>query len=106
MIISEFAKYLHSNKNELLTYKTTPLTLLEPWLKSVITKNPKTNAEKIIHKEILYCSNENGDYMFTGKSDSGRVLLNALIEFAKSYENYNRAKWLEITEQALNKTKK
>lgn len=99
MIISEFAKYLQQHNNELLTRKTTPLKLLHLWVKSVINKNPKNNIDKIIHKEILYCENSEGDYLIVGKSDSGRVLVSALIKFAQSYENYNYAKWIELTEK-------
>lgn len=103
MIISEFAKYLQEHNDDLLTHKTTPLKLLYKWLKTVINKNPKTNIDKIVHKEILYCENKNGDYLIVGKSDSGRVLVSALIKFAKSYENYNHAKWIEMTEKSLRK---
>jgi len=101
MIIAEYAKFLQEHNDELLTRKTTPLKLLHIWLKSVINKNPKTNIDKIIHKEIMFCENQNGDYLVVGKSDSGRILVSALIKFAQSYENYNHAKWLEITEKAL-----
>lgn len=100
MIIAEFAKYLQEHKEELLTRKTTPLMLLHEWLRTVINKNPKNNIDKIIHKEVLYCENRNGDYLIVGKSDSGRVLVSALIKFTKSYENYNHIKWLELTEKA------
>ena len=101
MIISEFAKYLQLHNENLLTRKTTPLKLLHEWLEAVINKNPKTNIDKIIHKEIMYCKNDNGDYFIVGKSDSGRVLVSALIKFAQSYENYNHAKWIEMTEKAF-----
>lgn len=100
MIISEFSKYLQQHNEDLLTRKTTPLNLLHEWIRNVINKNPKTNIDKIVHKEILYCENPQGDYLIVGKSDSGRVLVKALIEFAKSYENYNHAKWVEMTEKA------
>lgn len=103
MIISEFAKYLQKHNEELLTGKTTPLKLLHEWIKSVINKNPKTNIDKIVHKEIMYCENPQGDYLIVGKSDSGRVLVSALIKFSKSYENYNHARWLEMTEKAFHK---
>ncbi len=103
MIIAEFAKYLQEHNQELLTQKTTPLMLLHEWLRTVINKNPKNNIDKIIHKEVLYCENGNGDYLIVGKSDSGRVLVSALIKFAKSYENYNHIKWLELTEKAYRK---
>jgi hypothetical protein len=103
MIISEFSKYLQQHNDELMTHQSTPLKLLHCWLKEVINKNPKSNIDKIIHKEILYCESENGDYLIAGKSDSGRVLVNALINFAKSYDNYNHAKWLEATERSFQK---
>ncbi len=106
MIISEFAKYLQEHNDDLLTRKTTPMRLLHKWLRAVINKNPKNNIDKIVHREILYCENENGDYLIVGKSDSGRVLVTALINFAKSYENYNHAKWVHLTEQALHKADK
>ena len=84
MIISEFAKYLQAHNDELLTRDTTPMRLLHEWLRTVINKNPKNNIDKIVHKEILYCENENGDYLIVGKSDSGRVLVSALVKFAKA----------------------
>jgi hypothetical protein len=103
MILAEFSKFLQQHNEDLLTRKTTPMQLLHVWLKSVIYKNPKTNIDKIIHKEILFCENETGDYLIVGKSDSGRVLVSSLIKFAKSYDNYNQAKWLEMTERSFQK---
>lgn len=83
MILSEFAKFLQEHNEELLMRKTTPIKLLPMWLKTVINKNPKTNIDKIVHKEIMYCENPQGDYLIVGKSDSGRILVSALIKFAK-----------------------
>lgn len=103
MILAEFSKYLQEHNEELLTRQTTPIILLHEWLRTVINKNPKNNIDKIVHKEILYCENTNGDYLIVGKSDSGRILVSALIKFAKSYENYNNAKWLELTEKSYQK---
>ena len=91
MILAEFSKYLQEHNEELLTRQTTPIILLHEWLRTVINKNPKNNIDKIVHKEILYCENANGDYLIVGKSDSGRILVSALIKFAKSHENYNNA---------------
>ena len=104
MIIENFATYLQKHNDELLTQKTTPIKLLHKWLEEIIYKTPKTNIDKIIHREIMYCKNNNGDYLIVGTSDSGRVLVNALIEFAKSYNNYTQAKWLEITEKNFHKS--
>ncbi|MBE7713619.1 MAG: hypothetical protein E7Z87_07735 [Cyanobacteria bacterium SIG26] len=102
MILAEYSKYLQQHNDQLLRRETTPLKLLHKWLETVINKNPKSNTEKIVHKEISYFKNENGDYLIVGNSDSGRILVNALVNFAKSYDNYNHAKWLEMTEKALN----
>ena len=103
MILTEFAKFLQDYNEELMTHKTTPLALLHEWLYKVINKNPKSNVEKIVHKEILYCKNDSGDYLIVGKSDSGRKLVTSLINFANSYKNYNHAKWLELVEREVNK---
>ena len=91
MILAEFSKYLQEHNEELLTRQTTPIILLHEWLRTVINKNPKNNIDKIVHKEILYCEKTNGDYLIVGTSDSGRILVSALIKFAKSHENYNNA---------------
>ena len=99
MILTEFAKFLQQYNQELIMHKTTPLELMHKWLIQIINKNPKSNVEKIIHKEIMYAENANGDYIIVGKSTSGRKLVTSLINFAKSYENYNHAKWLEMTER-------
>ena len=98
MILSEFSKYLQQYKKDLMLHNVTPLELLHRWLYDVMRKNPKNNADRIIHREILYCENKEGDYVIIGKSDSGRKLVSALINFAQSYENYNHAKWLEMIE--------
>ena len=87
MIITEFAKYLQQHNDELLIHKTTPLKLLHEWLKLVINKNPKTNIDKIVHKEILYCENGNGDYLIVGCScanfKNSSSTLSALNKFSK-----------------------
>ncbi len=99
MILANFAEFLQLHNDDLITHKTTPLELMHKWLIQIINKNPKNNVEKIIHKEIMYAQNDNGDYIIVGKSTSGRRLVKALINFAKSYENYNHAKWLEMAER-------
>ncbi len=105
MILQDFSNFLQLHNEELLTHKTTPLELLHVWLEKIINKNPKNNIEKIIHKEVLFCKNQMGDYLIVGKSDSGRALVKALIEFAKSYDNYNHAKWIDMLEKACYKSK-
>ena len=51
-------------------------------------------VDKIVHREIMLAENKSGDFLIVGKSESGRVLVNALNNFALSYENYIMSKWL------------
>ena len=94
MILNEFSKYLQSKNEEIITNKTSATKLLCEWIKLVINKNPKNNIDKIVHKEIMLAENKSGDFLIVGKSESGRVLTNALYNFALSYENYIMQKWL------------
>lgn len=94
MIISEFSKYLQQHNDDLMKSKTTATKLLCDWIKLVIYKNPKNNVDKIVHREIMLAENKSGDFLIVGKSESGRVLVNALNNFAISYENYIMSKWL------------
>ena len=95
MILSEFAKYLQQFDEDITANKTTAVKLLCDWIKLVINKNPKNHVDKIVHKEIMYAANPQGDFVITGKSDSGRVLINALEKYALSYENFLMSRWLE-----------
>ena len=94
MILSEFSKYLQLHNQDLMTGKTTAAKLLCEWIRLVIYKNPKNNVDKIVHREIMLAENKSGDFLIVGKSESGRVLVNALNNFALSYENYIMSKWL------------
>jgi len=94
MILSAFSKYLQEHNDDLFQNKTTATKLLTEWIRMVIYKNPKNNIDKIVHKEIMLAENSNGDFLIVGKSESGRVLVNALNNFALSYENYIMSKWL------------
>jgi len=94
MILNEFSKYLQSKNEEILSNNTTATKLLCEWIKFVINKNPKNNVDKIVHKEIMLAQNKSGDFFIVGKSESGRVLVKALANFALSYENYLMQKWL------------
>ena len=42
----------------------------------------------------MLAENQTGDFFIIGKSESGRVLVNALYNFALSYEHYIMSKWL------------
>lgn len=100
MILNEYSKFLKKHDNELLEGKVLPIELLHLWLESYFTKIPKNNIEKIIHKEILFCKNSEGEYLIIGKSDSGRILVKSLLEFSNSYSNYIRSKWMNMLEHA------
>ncbi len=94
MILREFSKYLQERNNDLSNNKTTTTKLLCDWIKFVINKNPKNHVDKIVHREIMLAENKSGDFFIVGKSESGRVLVNALYNFALSYEHYIMQKWL------------
>jgi len=95
MILKEFSNYLKNFNNEITQNKTSAVKILCEWIKLVINKNPKNHIDKIIHKEIMLAQNEAGDFLILGKSKSGRVLVNALYNFALSYENFLMSRWLE-----------
>lgn len=95
MILKEFSKYLQDKNEDILNNKITTTKLLCEWIKIVINKNPKNNADKIVHKEIMLAENKSGDFFIVGKSESGRVLVSALYNFALSYEHYIMSRWLQ-----------
>lgn len=94
MILQEFATYLQSHNEDIMTEKTTATKLLCKWIKLVINKNPKNNVDKIVHKEIMLAENSKDEFLIVGKSESGRILVKALYNFALSYEHYIMQKWL------------
>jgi len=94
MILSEFSKFLQSKDQEIIENNSCT-KLLGVWIKSVLEKHPKTNVEKIIHKEITLAKNKAGDYLLVARSESGRILTNSLYNFAMSYEQHMLRKWLE-----------
>lgn len=95
MILKEFSKYLQNKNKDIINGKTTTTKLLCEWIRYVIYKNPKNHVDKIVHREIMLAENKSGDFLILGKSDSGRVLVNALYNYALSYEHYIMSKWLE-----------
>jgi len=94
LILKEFSIYLQERNKDIISNKTTTTKLLCEWIKFVINKNPKNHVDKIVHKEIMLAQNKSGDFFIVGKSESGRVLVNALYNFALSYEHYIMSKWL------------
>ncbi|MDR1168126.1 MAG: hypothetical protein LBK53_04440 [Heliobacteriaceae bacterium] len=94
MILSAFSKYLQKHDSEIIENKTSAVKLLCDWVRLVVHKNPKQHVDKIVHAEIMLAENTGGDFLITGKSESGRVLVKALYNFAMSYENYLMSRWL------------
>lgn len=95
MILNEFSKYIQSRNADMIENKATGTKILCDWIELVINKNPKNHVDKIVHKEIMLAKNKSGDFVIVGKSESGRVLVNALYNYALSYEQYILNKWLE-----------
>jgi uncharacterized protein YeaO (DUF488 family) len=95
VILSEFSNYLKQYNNEIVANKTSATKLLCDWIKYVIYKTPKNHSDKVVHKEIMLAQNKQGEFFIVGKSDSGRVLVNALYKYALSYENFLMSRWLE-----------
>ena len=95
MILNEFSKYIQSRNADIIENKATGTKILCDWIELVINKNPKNHVDKIVHKEIMLAKNQSGDFVIVGKSESGRVLVNALYNYALSYEQYILNKWLE-----------
>ena len=95
MILSEFSKYLQQFDDEITQNKTSANKVLCRWIKEIVYKNPKNNIDKIVHKEITFAQNKEGDFLIVGNSPSGRVLVNALYNYALSYENFLMSRWLE-----------
>lgn len=95
MILNEFSKYIQSRNADIIENKATGTKILCDWIELVINKNPKNHVDKIVHKEIMLAKNKSRDFVIVGKSESGRVLVNALYNYALSYEQYILNKWLE-----------
>jgi len=94
MILEEFSKYLKEHNEQITAGETTATKLLCNWVKLVVHKNPKEHVDKIVHAEIMLAQNKSGDFLVLGKSESGRTLVNALYNFAMSYENFLLSRWL------------
>ena len=94
MIIKEFSKYLQEHNEAIADGETTTTKLLCEWIRGVVYKNPKGHVDQIVHKEIMLAENSEGEFLIVGKSESGRVLVNALYNFAMSYDHHIMSKWL------------
>lgn len=89
MILESFAEYLKKQGE-----KTSADVILSQWLREKLKAEPKDNIERIIHAEIEFSADENGDLIFKGKSKSGRILLDSLYNYAQSYEQQKFGRWV------------
>ena len=89
MIIKAFSEELHS-----ISADIPPVIVLTRWIKSILLKKPKNHVEKVIHEEICLAKNKMGLFILVGKSDTGKNLLEALYNFALSFEHHKFARWL------------
>ena len=95
MILKEFSKYIQQKNDDILSGKTTATKILTDWIRLVIHKNPKKHVDNIVHSEIMLAENSYGEFLLVGKSESGRILIKALYNYAQSYEQYIMSKWLQ-----------
>lgn len=88
MIIKDFSDFLKLNYKE----NSTTVEILSKWMKEKIENPPKSLVDKVLQKEIYLAKNKNGEFFLIGKSDSGRILINALYNFALSFEQQDYAR--------------
>ena len=98
MIIKEYSDFLKQNEQK------PSVSLLYFWLKTKIENPAKSNVDRILQKEIYIAKNKIGNFLFIGKSPSGRNLLESLYNFALSFEQQKMARW--IHNQKANNFKK
>ena len=88
MILKEFSDFLKENENK------PSVSLLYVWLKLKIEIPAKNNVDRILQKEIYIAKNKAGNFLFIGKSPSGRNLIQSLYNFALSFEQQKMARWV------------
>ena len=88
MILKEFSKYLQENKDK------NSVSLLNKWIIDRLEKPSLNKVDNILKTELYYLKNNNNKTLVIAKSDTGRTLLNALYNFALSFEQYKLAKFL------------
>lgn len=89
MIIKAFSEYIKP-----FNYEIPSMLLLTRWLREKLSKNPENNIERIIHNEIGLLKNKRGVFLLIGKTKSGKILIEALYEFALSYDHHKFNKWV------------
>lgn len=92
MILAEFAKYIIENKNLIINSEKSAVYMLTDWIRDTLNTEPVQHWQRIIHTEIMIVKNSYNEFLILGKSDSGRILINALYNYALSYEHYILAK--------------
>ena len=88
MILKEFSKYLKENSGE------NSVKLLNEWIIDRLKKPSLNKVDNILKTELYYLKNNNNKTLIIAKSDTGRTLINALYNFALSFEQYKLAKFL------------
>ena len=88
MILKEFSKYLQENK-----YKNS-VNLLNEWIIERLQRPSLDKVDNILKTELYFAKNNNGKTLVIAKSETGRTLINALYNFALSFEQYKMAKFL------------
>lgn len=86
MIIKEFSKYLQKNKEK------DSVNLLNEWIIERLQRSSLEKTDIILKTELYFLKNNNGKTLIIAKSETGRTLLNALYNFALSFEEYKKAK--------------
>ncbi len=102
MILADFSKYIQSRQQEILDNEKSAVRILTDWLRENLSHCAENNVQKILHTEIMCAQNEYNEFLIIGKSDSGRVLINALYNYALSYEHYILAKNIPDTLELKN----
>lgn len=88
MILKDFSDFLKQNEEK------PSVSLLYVWLKLKIESPAKTNVDRILQKEIYIAKNKTGNFLFIGKSPSGRNLMQSLYNFALSFEQQKMSRWV------------
>ena len=88
MILKEFSKYLQENKDK------NSVHLLNEWIIKCLQRPSLNKVDNILKAELYFLKNSNNKTLIIAKSDSGRTLINALYNFALSFEQYKLAKFL------------
>jgi len=89
MILKAFSKYLQNFNADVPA-----VIALSKWLREKIIKEPEDNVDRVIQKELAILKNKRGLFLIVARSDSGRVLLDSLYEFALSFDNHKFSRWL------------